>query len=170
MSTVAQAQNKVVVVPLDASAQSRLVKQTITIPDSAFSARSSSYQVTKVFQTGGAYVSGGSGSFVGITAPVQLPNQATVSSIVVYFVDNSLDSDLSLVLTRTNFTGSITTLAQQSTAGVSNTVRSQELINAPLVIDNTAGGYQLLVLQNNWISEGSDLRILGAKIEYEYLN
>ena len=166
----AQAQQKVVVVPLGETAKSKMVRQTLSIPDAAFTPLRGSYQVTKAFSSSGAYVSGGSGSFVQIVAPFHLPEAASMDSAVVYFRDRSIGEDLTLIISRTKFDGTLESLATATTAGSSDDIRSIELLSEPITIDNTSGGYYIRAIENDWIQEGDDLQIHGVKIEYSYEN
>ena len=165
----ANAEQQVVVIPLTESAEPTEINQTLSIPDAAFSANSNSYEVTKVIFGGGAYVSGGSGSFISISAPINLPSGASMNSVIVYYIDDSLAEDLSISIAQTPFDATPTLLRTLSTAGLSNEIRNIELLIDPIIINNNTGGYYLFIAQNNWITEGNDLRIVGAKIEYSYI-
>ncbi len=140
----------------------------LTVGATAFTARDSSYEVTKGFQSGGVYVSGGSGSFVGIIAPVQLPDGATVTGVRATYLDNSVDEDLQLIFAREERLFSFQFVASVSTSGADADWREIVVSSDNTVIDNANNSYFLMVLENNWIAEGNSLRIKQFDFEYTY--
>jgi hypothetical protein len=70
----------------------------VSIPAAAFSQRQSTDMIIKESGIGGVYLATG-GQF-GITAPVQLPQSATITAVTLYYTDNSIADNVQFFVQR----------------------------------------------------------------------
>ncbi|NWG04409.1 MAG: hypothetical protein HXY44_16270 [Syntrophaceae bacterium] len=106
----------------------------------------------------------GTGSY---TAPVHLPQGATVTKFKVYYYDNVVATDFSVRLDRSNMSIGIDVMAEVSTSGASTDYRTVESTTINYnVINNSQYGYAIWVT----LSGLSDHKLGGVVIEYTVNN
>jgi hypothetical protein len=101
-----------------------------------------------------------------LSAPLQLPPGAIVTSITAYFYDNSPTVDMSLSLVGADLFNSFgTTYASVQSSGSANIVNSfSQTLATPLTIDMVNRCYNLEVFCNDW--QGALTRLQGVKLTY----
>lgn len=115
--------------------------------------------------TGGAYIANAGLGW--LVAPVQLPHNATITSVRFYFTDNSAGSDFNIDLARrTNGSPNFAFLAGIDTTGASgsNLLREDSSVVFPTV-DNNLYSYQLRAFSTSW-SGNATTSVQAAVIEY----
>lgn len=143
------------------------VASAITIAgDSFHSAFGTPFRAS--FFGGGAYLST-PGDNAPLIAPVNLPNGATVTKMVVRLEDN-FSSDIAVSLTGVLADGSLVSLAAVNTSGISPMAGLQTLMTETIdvgnaLIDGFGAGYYLRVFSSSWPGDSS-LRIWSVTIEY----
>ncbi len=147
------------------------VTSAITIAGDAFhSAFGTPFRAS--FFGGGAYLST-PGDNAPLIAPVNLPNGATVTKMVVRLEDN-FSSDISVSLTGALANGSLVSLGAVNTGGMSpmagiQTLMTEDIDPATATINGFGAGYYLRVFSSSWPGDSS-LRIWPVTIEYTVIS
>lgn len=111
------------------------------------------------------YYSGGS-SFDYFAAPIQVPNGATLSQVVVYYKDGDAGHDLQLLLQRIPLgesTGDTLATVVSSGSVAGPRIASTAVISSPLV-DLSANSY---LLQAS-LPASSGVELCGVRVDYDY--
>jgi len=127
-----------------------------SLPSEAFTSTSTYYNTGG---NGGAYVGVAYGT---LTAPVNLPDGATVTRFTVYFNDTS-SLDMPVWLLRNLFDSGYSTMATVTSSGTSGYYNLSDATIAFPTIDNSSYGYAIYISTSNW---SSTLMIMGAVITY----
>lgn len=101
-----------------------------------------------------------------LSAPLQLPPGAVVTSITAYFYDNSPTADMTLYLIGADPVNNFATIyATVQSTGSANIVNSfSQTLATPLTIDMVNRCYNLEVFCNDW--QGGLTRLQGVKLTY----
>ncbi|MEN1728667.1 MAG: hypothetical protein AAGJ52_09525 [Pseudomonadota bacterium] len=141
--------------------------QTLSIGPAAFTPRESSTEYQKTLGNGGTHITGGSGVFVGLVAPVELPDGAVVTQVRARYVDNSSTENLRLVFATEFFDGGFNFIGDVSTSGVESFRREITVLDSSVTINNQTQTYFVMGLNPNWVSETFNLRIISFEIDYQ---
>lgn len=140
--------------------------QLLTIGATAFTPRESSLEYSKGLGNGGAYITGGSGTFAALIAPVQLPDGATVTQVRAIYQDNSASENLRLVFGLEFSAGGFFFLDDIDTSGQSTTRQEITVSNREIAINNDGNSYYVMAINSNWPTARFDLRIAAFEIAY----
>lgn len=120
--------------------------------------------------SGGAWVTDmpysiGTSPTVGLAAPVQLPDGATVDSVVAYFEDTTLTSSLAFQLRCEELDGGVKIVANgSSTADPTSGEATLSITTSNATVDNSVCSYFFIAESGGWASEMDQLKIRGASI------
>lgn len=135
-----------------------------SVNEAAFKGRNSAETVITGLGNGGAYIS--NGSFYGLVAPVNLPQNAKIIQITVYFYDASLTQDLSANLFRELSSGYEPSLATINSFGNDGQDIQNYILPTPVSIDNSFSSYEVLVLPTTGVWNTPDLAIRSVIFQY----
>jgi hypothetical protein len=102
-----------------------------------------------------------SGQFI---LPIKIPNGATITSMMLYYLDNEAAGSINCVLQTAPQTGSYTTTETVLSASGNNSTFLAAFKAMNVVVDNDANFYRLVVTMGQSIN----LRLMGVKINYTY--
>jgi hypothetical protein len=134
----------------------------LTVSGDAFTPWSSSVSYVGGSGMGGAYVTSGSSV---LRAPVYLPNGATVTKFEAFFDNISTSCTVSVSLCIQYLSGGYAQMAEVKSTGVTNYGSTSTTSITSSIIDANKP-YIVWVYSANW--DGSNLRVMGAKITYTY--
>lgn len=139
----------------------------ISVPAGVFTPNNNTAIFVSSIGNGGAEIRATNGASVVsvLNAPVQLPHGARVTSMTVYFEDNST-SELRIWLAKEFFTSGFDVPAEVRTTGNAAGVRN-ETVALNVTINNENGGYYLRVFCDDWDAQGRKV-IKGVKLTYIY--
>ncbi|MEM9258813.1 MAG: hypothetical protein AAGA62_04140 [Bacteroidota bacterium] len=139
----------------------------VSVPAGVFTPNNNTAIFVSSVGNGGTEIRETNGSIVTsvLNAPVQLPHGARVTSMTVYFEDNST-SELRIWLAKEFFASGFSITAEVRTTGNEAGIRS-ETVALNEVIDNEDGGYYLRVFCDDWDAQGRKA-IKGVKLSYIY--
>ncbi|MEP7142610.1 MAG: hypothetical protein ABI707_07060 [Ferruginibacter sp.] len=134
-----------------------------SVNEAAFRPRNSAETVISGLGNGGTYIS--NGSFYGLTAPVNLPQNATVTQITVHFYDASATQDLTAILSKESTSG-YSDLASINSTGNAGLNIQNYMLPTPVTINNTSSSYEILVVPASGSWNTPDLAIRSVIIQY----
>ena len=140
----------------------------LTIGETDFRlAQTSSAHIYSSFSTGGVGIIESSNGVNALVTPVYLPQGATVSSVDVYYVDNSF-SNMTFTFGSRSLTGTASTISTFATNSISSIVNSTSMSGVSgTQIDNEYNSYYLRIYSNGWPSGTSKtMDIKTVKITY----
>ncbi|MFN5661975.1 MAG: hypothetical protein ACK48N_07795, partial [Planctomyces sp.] len=115
----------------------------LSIPDAAFTGRDG-VPVRKTTGSGGAFPT--SPTILGLAAPVNLPNGATITGVTAHVVDNNAAINLTIDLSYNTFSnGTFTDVATITTSGASAAFQALNSGSLSHVVNNSARGYSIIV-------------------------
>ncbi|MBL9000972.1 MAG: hypothetical protein JNK25_07540 [Phycisphaerae bacterium] len=141
------------------------VTRTLSVPAGAFIPGSSFFD----YENNGSRFRGmTAGQNAAFTAPINLPQDATITAVHLHAQDNAATSDATLILYRQSLTvpSGFTNMAQVASSGAATGIRifSDTTINVP-VVDNTQYQYHLY-LSFFTPTTPSSLDVWGVRVEY----
>lgn len=140
------------------------VSHDLAIPPCAFQPRANFSDAVIESSDGTTYFVAAVGP-QNLTAPVNLPDGATITGATVWFFDNSGVGDLSANFLRRGFAGNgYGTIGSGGTAGASGAVQEIALTITPQAVNNGTNTYILSIYCNNW--DGILTTVKGARITY----
>lgn len=114
-----------------------------SVNEAAFKARNSAETVISGFGTGGASITNGTDN--GLIAPVNLPQNAKITQIIIHFYDASATQDLSAILSH-EFTSGYGFLATINSSGSDGLNIQNYTFPTPVIVDNSNSSYEILVV------------------------
>lgn len=150
---------------------------TFSVGSAAFDAWSTNIDVRKSLEngtgSGGAWITampytGGSVPLSGLAAPIQLPDGATITSVIGYFSDDAPTSSLAFQLRCEELDGGVKIVASgDSVAAPASGQDSMSITMSNAVVDNSECSYFFLAESGSWASELDNLKIRGVSITTE---
>lgn len=137
----------------------------LTIGETDFRlALSGSADIYSSFGTGGVGIVNASGANA-LVAPVYLPDDATITNIEVYYVDNSATGNMSINFQARGLTGTLSNISTFTTSGNSSVTQNTSLTGT--TINNEFNSYSFRIYSTGWTNSGSpDMKIYTIKITY----
>ncbi len=117
--------------------------------------------------SGGAWITSNphGAAIPGLAAPVQLPDGATITSVIGYFTDTSAASSLSMQLRCEELDGGVKIVANGgSTAAPASGQDDMAITTINATVDNSTCSYFFYASSGSWASETDDLKIRGVSI------
>jgi hypothetical protein len=101
-----------------------------------------------------------------LQAPLQLPNRATITKLVVYYYDNVIYEDMTVGLARAPLDSiSLEVMATLNPSGAANFFRYEETSNILTpVIDQQSYSYMILLI----LPGNTDVKITGVRVDYAF--
>lgn len=100
-----------------------------------------------------------------VIVPVQMPQGAVVTEIVLYYWRGSTDDDADLELKRSNMQGTVDTPGSVTGTGGSGYAHKSATLNPTITVDNGTYAYFLAARFNH---AGAGMKLCGARIAYTY--
>lgn len=135
-----------------------------SVNEAAFRARNTEETVMSGFGNGGAYITNGTTNY-GLTAPVNLPQNAKVIQITVHFYDASPTQDLSAILLN-EYTSGYSFLATINSSGNAGLNIQTYTFPTPVIVDNSSSSYEILVVPTTGAWNTPDIAIRSVIIQY----
>lgn len=135
-----------------------------SINEAAFKGRNSAETVITGLINGGVYIT--DGSFYGLIAPVNLPQNAKIVQITVHFYDASQTQDLSANLVRELSSGYEPVLATINSSGNGGQNIQNYMLPTPVSIDNSFSSYEVVVSPTTGSWNTPDLAIRSVIFQY----
>jgi hypothetical protein len=134
-----------------------------SVNESAFRPRNTAETLISGVGNGGAYITNGAN--FGLSAPVNLPQNATITQFTVQFYDASLTQDLSAYLVN-EFSSGYSFLANVSSTGSGGLNIQNYILPTPAIVDNSSSSYELLVIPLGGSWNTSDIQVRSVIIQY----
>jgi hypothetical protein len=130
-------------------------------------AQSAAGDIDRSFGSGGAGIVNATSSNA-MLAPIHVPQNATVTAITIWYVDNDAIGDMTCTFQRRgNGAGGAVTISSFPTSGQS-AITQNTTMNPAEVIDNNSNTYELRIFSGNWSSTPSQtMKIINARVTYQ---
>ncbi|HLO46392.1 MAG TPA: hypothetical protein VK175_18765 [Leadbetterella sp.] len=136
----------------------------LAIPNTSFIKISNDGTAASYF-FGLSYLNSGTGS---IKCTMNIPHNATVTNIRVYYLDNDATNDLTFYMEKTAHTGTSSFLTSMtSSSGSNSNIQFFDMTGFPLIVNNQLNSYKILITQKSGTAWSTFMGVSSIVVTYE---